>query len=173
MRTVTRSAVAPAGLGTDVIGLVEGSDLELDLMLESVLEGVLITGTVRGRAAGECVRCLEAVEEAVEVGLTELYAYPDRQRGGDTEDEEVRELQDDLIDLEPALLDAVVPALPYRPLCSPDCPGLCVECGARLAEDPEHGHDTIDPRWQALAGLDLETSAGAASAGEQQHQQHH
>ena len=64
-------------------------------------------------------------------------------------------LQDDLVDLEPLLRDAVVLALPFQPLCRDDCPGLCTECGARLADDPDHAHEAaIDPRWAALAQLD-------------------
>ena len=66
---------------------------------------------------------------------------------------ELPELEGDLIDLEPVLRDAVVLALPLRPLCRDDCPGLCAECGARLADDPDHGHETVDPRWAALQGL--------------------
>lgn len=155
MRSLTRVVAAPADLGTEVIGIPEGSDLELDLRLEAVLEGVLVSGTIRGQARGECVRCLDDVEREVDAELQELYAYPERRpEATDDEDDEVRELQDELIDLEPALRDAVVLALPYQPLCRDDCPGLCSECGARLADDPDHRHDSIDPRWQALAGLD-------------------
>jgi uncharacterized protein len=45
-------------------------------------------------------------------------------------------------------------ALPFQPLCTEDCPGLCPECGARLADDPDHGHDEpVDPRWATLAAL--------------------
>ena len=69
-------------------------------------------------------------------------------------DDEVSRLEDDLLDLEPLLRDAVVLALPFQPLCQDDCPGLCVECGARLADDPDHGHDAaIDPRWAGLTAL--------------------
>ena len=68
--------------------------------------------------------------------------------------DETSRLEGDLLDLEPLLRDAVVLALPFQPLCQDDCPGLCVECGARLADDPDHGHETqIDPRWAALQGL--------------------
>jgi uncharacterized protein len=156
MRTDERTVKAPADLGTDVIGIPEGDDVELDLRLEAVMEGVLVSGSVRGRAVGECVRCLGEVVEDVDVSLTELYVYPERaaaaaQAGDDEED--VRELEGDLIDLEPVLRDTVVPALPFRPLCQPDCPGLCSECGARLADDPDHSHETLDPRWSALGGL--------------------
>lgn len=157
MRRVQRTVPAPEDLGTDVIGVPVGTDLELDLRLEAVMEGVLVSGNVRGRAVGECVRCLDEVVDDVDVSVTELYAYPERARvaleDGDDE-EDVRELDGELIDVEPALRDAVVPALPFRPLCRPDCPGLCSECGARLADDPDHSHEILDPRWAALSSLE-------------------
>jgi uncharacterized protein len=153
MRKVQRDIEAPADLGTDVIGILEGSALELDLRLESVMEGVLVSGTVRGSAAGECVRCLGGVTLDVGADLQELYVYPDRARQGQEDDDELRELEDDLIDLEPAVRDAVVLALPFQPVCSGDCPGLCSECGARLADEPGHHHESADPRWAALQGL--------------------
>jgi len=79
--------------------------------------------------------------------------YDDREVDPD-EELEVSKLQDDLVDLEPLLRDAVVLALPFQPLCEDDCPGLCAECGARLADDPDHGHDApVDPRWTALSAL--------------------
>jgi len=153
MITISRQVPAPAEMGTDVIGFVEGAPLELDLRLESVMEGVLVTGTVRGSATGECIRCLTDLEQDVEVGLTELFAYPGKRPAEDVDEDDVRELEGDLIDLEPALRDAVVPALPFQPVCQEDCPGLCSECGARLADDPDHSHEILDPRWSALSGL--------------------
>lgn len=140
---------APAGLGTPVLGVPEGEPVRLELRLESVLEGVLVTGTAQARAVGECVRCLQTVELPLEVDLQELYAYPE----SDAEEDEAERLVDDRIDLDPLLRDAVVLALPFRPLCSDDCVGLCPTCGARLADDPEHAHDEqADPRWAALLG---------------------
>lgn len=156
MRTVQRTVPAPEELGTDVIGVPAGSDLELELRLEAVMEGVLVSGSVRGRAVGECVRCLDEVVDDVDVTFQELYVYPERAavavEDGDDE-EDVRELEGDLINLEPALRDSVVPVLPFQPLCRPDCPGLCSECGAHLADDPDHSHEILDPRWSALGGL--------------------
>ncbi|MBI4944577.1 MAG: DUF177 domain-containing protein [Actinobacteria bacterium] len=153
MRRVQRTIAAPVDLGTDVIGVPEGTDLELDLRLEAVMEGVLVSGTARGRATGECVRCLGDVDQEIEVDLQELYVYPGRSPEGSDDEDELRELQDDLIDLEPALRDAVVLALPFQPVCREDCPGLCSECGARLADDPDHHHESTDPRWAALQGI--------------------
>jgi len=63
-------------------------------------------------------------------------------------------MRGDLFDLEPAVRDAVVLMLPANPVCRPDCPGLCVECGAHLADLPaDHSHEVVDPRWAALQQL--------------------
>jgi uncharacterized protein len=149
-RRVSRVVSAPADLGTEVIGVPEGSGLGLELRLESVMEGVLVSGTVRGCAVGECVRCLGEVEQDLTVEVQELFAYSGREYG---EDDDTHELVGDLIDFEPVLRDAVVPALPFQPVCREDCPGLCSECGAALADDPGHHHDAVDPRWAALSSV--------------------
>jgi uncharacterized protein len=151
---VSRSAPAPADLGIDVLGVREGSPVELDLRLEAVMEGVLVSGTARVHVVGECARCLDPLEHDLEVELQELYTYDDEDdvpiEG--VEDEEVSRLDGDLLDLEPLVRDAVVLSLPFGPLCRDDCPGLCPDCGARLADDPGHDHgERIDPRWAALA----------------------
>ena len=150
---MSRTVPAPADLGIEVLRVPEGSPVEVDLRLEAVMEGVLVTGTAHASLDGECARCLEPISDDIEVRFQELFVYEDHALPED-EDNEVSMLQDDLVDLEPALRDAVVLALPFRPLCKEDCPGLCPECGARLAEDPDHAHDAaIDPRWAALADL--------------------
>jgi uncharacterized protein len=155
MREMTRTEPAPPDLGIEVLGVAEGAPVELDLRLEAVMEGVLVTGTARATLTGECARCLEPISDEIEVRFQELFVYDDHAPSGeDTEDDGVSMLQDDLVDLEPVLRDAVVLALPFQPLCRDDCPGLCTECGARLADDPDHAHEAaIDPRWSGLAGL--------------------
>ncbi|MBU2073887.1 MAG: DUF177 domain-containing protein [Actinobacteria bacterium] len=152
-REVSLTVPAPADLGIDVLRVAEGSPVELDLRLEAVMEGVLVTGTARAALEGECARCLEPIHDDVEARFQELYVYTEHQTSHD-EDDDVSRLQDDLVDLEPQLRDAVVLELPFQPMCEPDCPGLCPECGARLAEDPDHSHEApIDPRWAGLADL--------------------
>jgi len=152
-RQVTRTVPAPADLGIEVLRVPEGSQIELDLRLEAVMEGVLVTGTATAVLDGECARCLEPIAEETEVTFQELFVYDDRDYSSE-EDDGVSKLEDDLVDLEPLLRDAVVLALPFQPLCMDDCPGLCVECGARLADDPDHAHEEpIDPRWSGLSAL--------------------
>lgn len=157
MQELHRQVPAPEHMGTDVIQVAAGSPIDLDLRLESVVEGVLVSGTARATATGACVRCLEPVELAIDVPFQDLYEYADRaahhHEVGAEDDEEVHQLDGDYADLEPVLRDAVVPALPFQPVCQPDCPGLCSQCGARLADDPAHHHELIDPRWAALADL--------------------
>ena len=77
-REVSRSVPAPADLGIEVLRVPEGSPVELDLRLEAVMEGVLVTGTARAGLEGECVRCLGPIADEIEVDLQELYVYDDR-----------------------------------------------------------------------------------------------
>ena len=151
MKVVRASVEAPADLGIAVIGVPPGSPVELDLRLESVVEGVLVTGTATVRLRGECVRCLDTVSDELEVDIQELYLYP----GVELDDDLASRLQGDLIDLEPVLRDEVVLDLPFQPLCQDDCAGLCVECGANLNNHPDHRHETdLDRRWDALRSLE-------------------
>ncbi|MCM2421893.1 DUF177 domain-containing protein [Streptomyces sp. RKAG293] len=174
MRKVSRSVPAPKDLGIEVIGVPEGTAVQLELRLESVMEGVLVTGTVRAPLSGECVRCLEPFERKLDADFQEMYSYPDAdtrtarkdEAGDDAEEEDVLFLEDDLFDLEPALRDAVVLALPLQPVCQEDCPGLCSDCGERLADDPDHHHEVADIRWAALQ--DFKKSGADQGADENQ-----
>ena len=154
MRALQLSAPAPAGLGIeDLIGVPVGAELALDLRLESVMDGVLVTGTATAPVSGECGRCLTEVSDQLAVPVQELFLYPEAS-ADHAEDDELPALVGDLLDLGPTLRDAVVLALPLTPLCREDCQGLCATCGERLDDLPEdHAHDTSDARWGALAGL--------------------
>jgi len=174
-RTQQLTAPAPADMRLELVSVPEGADVALDLRFEAVTEGVLVTGTATAPVTGECARCLKPLTDTVTASFRELYLYPDeRPRGArdrhdrhdkhdrrdrydwhddsSEQDDEELYLDGDLLDLEPVLRDAVVLALPMSPLCQPDCPGLCVECGAPLADaGPGHQHqDAPDPRWAGL-----------------------
>ncbi|MCL1800286.1 MAG: DUF177 domain-containing protein [Promicromonosporaceae bacterium] len=147
---------APPDLRNEMIGIPTGDPLTVGLRLESVLEGILVTGVVRGVAVGECSRCLEPVTETVTARVNELFVYPERaqaayEAGDDADDgEDLAVLDGDTANIEPAIRDAIVTALPFRPLCQEECQGLCPQCGARLDENPDHFHEVADPRWSAL-----------------------
>jgi len=154
MRVVERVVGAPEDLGVELIRVPVGADLALTLRMESVTEGVLVSARARAPLTGECGRCLRAVEDTLDVTFQELYAYAYSTTDETAEEDEVGRIQGDLIDLEPALRDAMVLALPVHPLCREDCPGLCPECGALWDELPaDHQHRQVDSRWAALEGL--------------------
>ena len=156
MRPARFPAPAPGGLGVDLIGVSAGAEIDLDLRLESVMEGVLVSGTATAPLTGECGRCLETVQDELTVDLQELFAYA----ASAADEDETARMEGDLLDLEPVLRDAVVLALPLTPLCRPDCAGLCARCGERLDDLPtDHAHDAADPRWAALQGMLDRTTA--------------
>jgi uncharacterized protein len=148
-----REVPAPDDWGLELVKVPSGTPVELDLRLESVVDGVLVTAEVHAPLTAECGRCLEPVETVLDVPVTELFVYD-----AEPDDDEVPALDGDFVDLEAVLRDAVVLALPLNPVCSEDCSGLCVGCGERLDDlEPGHSHDVVDPRWAALSGLNPAT----------------
>jgi uncharacterized protein len=153
MRERTLTIVVPEGFGNAVIGVKTGAEIHVDVRLESLHDGILVTGDVDVVATGECVRCLIDVEVPLEVDFAELFAYSEDEAFDYT-------VSDEHVDLEPLVRDAVVLSLPFQPVCQEDCLGLCPQCGVRLLDNPGHKHEEpIDPRWAALAGLDGLTEA--------------
>lgn len=155
MRAVTRDVPAPGSPGVvgleDVIFAPEGSTIHLDLRLESVSEGVYVSGAVGVDLVGECSRCLDPITDSLRFTIGELFAYPDSITEETTDVDEIPRLLDDAVDVEQTVRDAIVPGLPLAPLCGDDCPGLCPGCGGRRADlGPDHGHERLDPRWSAL-----------------------
>ncbi|GII31667.1 YceD family protein [Planotetraspora mira] len=155
MRKMTPVLPAPVDLAVGMIGVPKDADVELDIRLEAVMEGVLVTGTARAPLHGECSRCLDPLTSEIEVDFQELFYYSaDDALPGGAGGEDDLFLDGELLDLEPVFRDAVVLALPLSPVCSDDCAGLCTECGVKLAEaGPDHGHEKLDSRWASLQGL--------------------
>ncbi len=156
MREHDISVVLAERWGEGIVAVQEGATLDIEVRLESVHEGILATGTAETRYDGVCGRCLNEVSEPLEVEFVELFAYPG-------EEETDFEVQDDHVDLETLVRDAVVLSLPFQPVCDPDCPGLDLETGLRRAgssgaENPA----PIDPRWSALR--EIADQQGAASS---------
>lgn len=136
------------GLRTELAS-AEDRPLTMDLVLESVEEGIFVTGPVRGSWTLSCARCLKPVDRDFELDVAELFARePD-------EDDETYAMGEDEVDLEPMLRDAVVLAMPFAPLCLPDCAGLCERCGGDRNLDECSCPPPVDPRWRVLDSLDL------------------
>ena len=154
MMTVHETVPSPGRIGLELIAIEPGAEMALDLRLESVSEGVLVSGTVAAPTRGECSRCLGPVDGDVEIALTELFAYPDSVTESTTAEDEVGRVVNQTVNLEQPIVDAIGLALPFAPLCAPDCPGLCPDCGVALATaEPGHRHEKIDPRWAKLAEM--------------------
>ena len=147
MKEIELTTVLEAEIGTPVVKLPKGQTLEIDLRLESVHEGILASGSLHSDAQAICSRCLEEISLEIEVEFQELFAY-----SSSSDDELV--VDGETIDLEQIVIDSVVLNLPFQPLCSQDCLGLCAECGVRLSENPGHEHEKpIDSRFSALKSL--------------------
>jgi uncharacterized protein len=147
MRERSIDIVVPEEFGNAMIAVKAGSELNVELRMESLHDGILVSADIDGTAVGECGRCLIDIDQAVQVEIQELFAY--------SSDEAFEyEVHEDTIDLEPVIRDAVVLSLPFQPVCQEDCLGLCPQCGVRLLDNPGHNHEeAIDPRWAALGSL--------------------
>lgn len=159
MRTLEEQWSAPEALSTPLIGIPAGSAVDVELRLEAVHEGILVTGEAHAEVVGECSRCLDPIQDGITVDLQELFLAAAPEGGSDEE----RLVVHETVDLEPVLRDAVVTALPFQPVCRPDCQGLCPDCGIRLEDAGEdHVHEQLDPRWAALAELTKTPASGTA-----------
>jgi uncharacterized protein len=151
-------------MGLPFFAIPLGEAIEVSLRLSAVSEGVLASAAVRAVAVGECTRCLDRIELDLDEEFNELYIYEPDPRSRSTrrhekeiiveDEDEVRTMHGDYIDLEGPIRDALILNLPVNPLCSEDCLGLCPECGIKWIDLPEdHGHEQIDTRWAGLEKL--------------------
>lgn len=147
MRRFDEDIISPEAFGNEDCGVPAGTTLELETRIESVHEGILVTGTAFADGSAVCSRCLDPLSLDVEVDFQELFAY-----SVDNEDDFA--VEDEQINLEQVIRDAVVLSLPFQPVCSKDCLGLCPDCGVKMADNPQHQHEApIDSRWNALASF--------------------
>src|SRR5215471_985016 len=80
-RAETRTVPAPAHLHTGMAWIPQDAELDLEVRLESITEGVLVTATATAPMARECARCLEPVSQTIKVRYQKLFDY--EQNGGD------------------------------------------------------------------------------------------
>ncbi len=138
------------GMATELARVPEEAPVRIDVVLESIREGILVSGPLSGRIAYRCARCLKAFDRDFRLEVEELFAYEPGQ------EEDDYPISDGHIDLEQMVRDNVVLAMPFSPLCRDDCLGLCPRCGGdRNLGECACGPET-DPRWSVLDRLDLE-----------------
>jgi uncharacterized protein len=142
------STVAAETVSVADARLEAGTPVRVDVELESLSDGIVVTGTLGSTWQGECRRCLGPAGGPLEVDVRELY----RRRPGP--DDDAYAFDGEVLDLRPLVQEALALDLPLAPLCRPDCAGLCPECGANRNDgDCGHRPDTRDPRWAALDAL--------------------
>src|SRR4051812_310391 len=152
MQEIDRMVPAPDGWRVELIGVPAGGDVHLRLRLESGMEGVLGTGDPDVPGTRSCAPGLEPIEDTLHLDVQELYAYEGSTTEATSEEDEVRRIEGDFLDLAPLARDTVVLNLPLAPVCTDDCAGLCVDCGQRLDDLPaDHHHEIVDARWAGLA----------------------
>lgn len=134
--------------------------LDADLRLQRTNRGILVRGEVRGPLRRTCARCNDAFVEEVRAPIGEEFVPSiDPETGvalgpADPDDTVLRINAHHEIELDPVLHDELALTEPMHPLCRPDCPGLCPECGERLgSEHVAHADTEIDPRLAGLAVL--------------------
>lgn len=139
--------VAPSEVELDDERLTPGEPIVVDLLLESVNDGVVVTGRIGAPWHGVCRRCLEPLTGVAEASVEERY-----QRS--VTDPEAFPIEHDQIDLAPLVRETVLLELPQAPLCRPDCAGLCDVCGVnRNVETCTCTTTVSDARWSALDPL--------------------
>lgn len=138
------------GLGTELAAVPEDRPIAGELLLESVVEGILASGRLSGTMTLQCARCLRGFSESFDVEVAgEMFTTAP----GPDSDEYPLDPAGEL-DPEQLVRDAVGIELPFSPLCKPDCLGLCTRCGGDLnlgectCTEPEP-----DPRLSELAAL--------------------
>lgn len=158
-RRVELAVPAPEGLELP-LAAVEGL-LAFEGVLESVVDGILVRGTLTAPLALSCARCLAPLHQQVAVEVTELFSPPAK-IDPDDEIDPGYEIVEEQLDLDTLLRDALVPAVPFRPLCREDCAGLCPTCGIdRNEHDCDCADAPVDARWTALEGLRLPDDGAA------------
>ncbi len=146
-------SVELAGLGITTAAVPVGAEIGVDLILETMLPGLVASGTITVPWEGECRRCLTPVRAESIVEVREI--FDPRPIEGET-----YPLGEDLVDLEPMIRDAVLLALPLAPLCGPDCLGPAPDLfptGVVADEEPDTAEAPADPRWAALADLNFDS----------------
>jgi len=122
-------------------------DVEGTVQVTRMPQGLLFRVHLRATTPEVCVRCLKPIRQEVVAAFEELYAFSEK----NMTESGLLYPSSGIVDLSPLIREAMILAIPFRPLCSPDCKGLCPVCGADLnVEDCGHQKAPTDPRWAAL-----------------------
>ena len=128
--------------------------------------GLLVSIAATATIHENCVRCLKESDCPLDLDFEEEYipvidaTTGERLHCNDSEDQ-FSIGTDFLLDLREGLRQYVVISEPAKPLCRPDCAGLCANCGADLNCAPCDCTMEMDERWGALSGLRVNKNEGS------------
>ena len=138
-------------------GLIAAEPVSGTLRLARTNRGLIVDARLVTALAGECARCVRPlvipirfrIDEEVlpTIDLASGMPVP-LEEGADPEAPRLTDHHE--LELRPLVLEAISLQEPIAPLCEPDCPGLCTECGERLEIDHPVHDAPIDPRLEAL-----------------------
>lgn len=177
---------APSGIGDEFYGVQEGSDIRVEGRFDSIIDGLVFTGTATATMTGECGRCLTDINRDESIDITTFMPYESPAESvrfgsrssasrdedviiaGDEESSDITPLLGggDFADIEALLRDGFAQSIPVTPLCKPDCRGLCPQCGMNLNEHPDHVHELADFRLADLADFKAKLEAAEKAAQE-------
>lgn len=155
---ITVIEVSKPGGSPDLPGF---ADIGGRLTLDKNGDVLRVTGQLAFICRLECSRCLadfvQRGDEPVELYFRQQQpeeAGPDRERELRPDDLSLIIYRGNELDLWPAIRESLELARPLKPLCRPDCRGICNGCGRDLNREdcvcpPQGG----DPRWEALRSL--------------------
>ncbi|MCL6575954.1 DUF177 domain-containing protein [Kyrpidia sp.] len=141
--------------------------VQVELEAREISPGVFqVDGTLKTRVAYRCSRCLAEFWEPLETPFHERFVRLPTPAGEWDQEDDMTPIESDEVDLAPYVEQALILALPWRPLCRPQCRGLCPECGANLNEGPCGCSDrATDPRWEKLGELWKGISGSSGGSG--------
>jgi uncharacterized protein len=124
-----------------------------------LIADIRLVGDFDTRLEMRCARCLEPVEREIgghfDLIFRPLGVVPRPQESAISEAEtEIGFYQGKGLQLEQALAEQILLAVPIRELCRAECKGLCPHCGRNLnAEECNCQPSAPDPRWSALGEM--------------------
>ena len=139
--------------------------VDIELGARRMDELVIIEGRFKTLIGLTCNRCLKQYQATLEApfNLNFTSELPEKNAPVDTNEIELKSeeigllyFHGEVIDLRDALQSEIVMAVPMKPLCKPECKGLCVKCGADLnLNNCSCDNENVDPRFAALKNLKI------------------
>jgi len=136
-----------------------GGPVDLDVEIHKDATKARVTGRVATTLQLDCGRCLEPFDIPLDAAFDALF-LPAVANAGAGEQEVADEdlgvsfYKDETLDLADLMREQFYLALPMKPLCQPDCKGLCPVCGInRNRETCTCQTEWTDPRLDALKRL--------------------